>query len=251
MGVTPIKGRDMIRISRKLVTAAVAIGAFAMVLAGPASAATPSYTIEKGAYGKRYCELMLVKIQPSAPLLHIQVWNTFGLNDCPTAGWNAATTSAALTASATANGMDTISVNGPRWWAFNRIGGVLGTSTKMFGTVGMRQAAVLDLNAAPTPFVELTVHRTSTWIYDKGTYIRELISPSGKKYGMQAWTTQVSTKVTEKSLNTLATGKKPLLVLPAGWKYKAIKLTKQLTVVAPGTMTVIQDNLKNTYSLLP
>jgi hypothetical protein len=134
---------------------------------------------------------------------------------------------------------------------FNRIGGVLSSDVKSFGDITMRQAAVLDLNAAPTPFVELTVQRTSTWIYDKGTYLRELISPSGKKYGMQAFTSLVSAKVTEKSLNTLASGKKPLLVLPTGWKYKAVKLTKQLTIVAPGTMTVVQDNLKNTYSLLP
>lgn len=241
----------MFRNSRKVALAATAVGAFALVVAMPAAAATPSYTIQKGAYGKRYCELMLVKIQPSAPLLHVQVWNTFGLNDCPAAAWQASTTTSALNGFATENAMDTISVNGPRWWVFDRIGGVLSTNTKTFGTIAMRQAAILDLNAAPTPFVEVTVQRTSTWVYDKGTYLRQLISPSGKKYGMQAFTTMVNSKVTEKSLNTLATGKKPLLVLPTGWKYKAVKLTKSLSIVAPGTMTVVQDNLKNTYSLLP
>ena len=241
----------MNRTTKKFTSVATVAAVVGLIAAMPASATTPSYTIQKGAYGKRYCELMLVKIQPTAPLLHVQVWNTFGLNDCPTEAWNAATTTAALTGFATANAMDQVTVNGPRWWVFNRIGGVLSSNTKTFGTVTMRQAAILDLNGAPTPFAEVTVQRTSTWIYDKGTYLRELISPSGKKYGMQAFTSMVNSKVTEKSLNTLASGKKPLLVLPTGWKYKAIKLTKQLTIVAPGTMTVVQDNLKNTYSLLP
>jgi len=238
----------MNRFSRKLSAVSLAITAAALIAAVPASAAAPSYTIQKGAYGKRYCELMLVKVQPTAPLLHIGVWNTFGLNSCPDAAWKATTTSAALTTLATANSMDQVSVNGPRWWAFNQIGGVLTTQVKTFGTITMRQAALLDLNGAPTPFVELTVKRTSTWIYDKGTYLRVLTAPNGRKYALQAWTTQVNSKVTEKSLNTLASGSKPLLTLPAGWSFKASKLTKQLKIVAAGTMTVVQDNLKNTYS---
>jgi hypothetical protein len=65
---------------------------------------------------------------------------------------------------------------------------------------------------------------------------------------MQAFTNMVNSKVTEKSLNTLASGSKPLLKLPAGWSYKATKLSKQLKIVANGTMTVVQDNLKSTYS---
>ena len=231
----------------KLSLATAAIAATAMIAAIPASAAAPPYTIQKGAYGKRYCELMLVKLQ-SNPLLHIQVWNTFGLNSCPDAAWKATTTSAAVKALATANLMDQVSVNGPRWWVFNQIGGVLTTEVKTFGTITMRQAAVLDLGGAPTPFVELTVQRTSTWIYDKGTYVRVLTAPNGRKYAMQAFTTMVNSKVTEKALNTLASGSKPLLKLPAGWSYKATKLSKQLKIVANGTMTVVQDNLKSTYS---
>jgi len=237
----------MKRTTSKLSLATAAIAATAMIAAVPASAATPSYSIQKGAYGKRYCELMLVKLQ-SNPLLHIQVWNTFGLNSCPDAAWKATTTSAAVKALATANSMDQVSVNGPRWWVFNQIGGVLTTEVKTFGTITMRQAAVLDLGGPPVPFVELTVQRTSTWIYDKGTYVRVLTAPNGRKYAMQAFTNMVSSKVTEKSLNTLASGSKPLLKLPAGWSYKATKLTKQLKVLAEGTMTVVQDNLKNTYS---
>jgi hypothetical protein len=237
----------MKRTTSKLSLATAAVAAAAMIAAVPASAANPSYNIQKGAYGKRYCELMLVKAQSNLRL-HIQVWNTFGLNSCPEAAWKATTTGDALKSLATTNSMDQVSVNGPRWWVFDQIGGVLTAEVKTFGTITMRQAAVLDLGGAPTPFVELTVQRTSTWIYDKGTYVRVLTAPNGRKYAMQAFTTMVNSKVTEKSLNTLASGSKPLLKLPAGWSYKATKLSKQLKIVATGTMTVVQDNLKSTYS---
>ena len=135
---------------------------------------------------------------------------------------------------------------------FDEIGGVLAPAVVNFATLGMNKAAVLNFPtlAPPAAFTEVTVQRTSTWVYNKGTYLRVLTSPAGKKYVMQAYTTQVSTKVKASNLNTLATGKKPLVTLPAGWKYSAYKAKSKLTILAPGTMTIVQDNLKNTYSLM-
>ena len=104
------------------------------------------------------------------------------------------------------------------------------------------------LTGLPAPFTEFPVKRTSTWIYHKGSYVRELTSPTNHHYVLQSWTTMISSKVVASKLNTLASGSKPLLTLPKGWKFKARKLTKQLVIIAPGTMTLVQDNLKGVYS---
>jgi len=238
--------RKSIRVAALGVTAAVAMSA-----AAPAVAATPSYQMQKGAYGKRYCEMAAAFIDGSG--LKVDIYNTFAQNTCPASDWAVATTSSAMATAKTALGAAQIVTNGPRWWAFNEIGGVLGSTVVKFGNLGMNKAAVLNVPtfAPPAAFTEVTVQRTSTWVYNKGTYLRVLKSPTGKKYVMQAWTTQVSSKVTASSVNNLAKGKHPLIKLPTGWSYSAYKAKSKVTLVAPGTMTIVQDNLKNTYSVLP
>ena len=232
------------------VAAVAAVAALSLSAVSVASASTPSYPMQKHAYGKRYCEMAAAFIAGSG--LKVDIYNTFAQSDCPASGWAAATTPAALSAAMSALGAAQIVTNGPRWWVFDEIGGVLDSAVVNFATLGMNKAAVLNFPtfAPPAAFTEITVQRTSTWVYNKGTYLRVLTSPAGKKYVMQAYTTQVSTKVKASNLNTLASGTKPLVTLPTGWKYSAYKAKSKLTILAPGTMTIVQDNLKNTYSLI-
>ena len=65
---------------------------------------------------------------------------------------------------------------------------------------------------------------------------------------MQSWTTQASKKVGPATINKLTSGKRPLVKLTTGWKFRAYKARSTLTIVAPGTMTILQDNVKNVYS---
>ena len=231
--------------------AAVTAIAAVAVAAAPASAATTPYPMTKKAYGKRYCEMAVAFLNGSGGL-KVDVYNTFAQNTCPASAWTAATAPAAMDAAKASLGALAIVTNGPRWWAFDEIGGVLAPEVVSFGGLAMNRAAILNFSGMTPPpaFTSFTVQRTSTWVYNKGTYMRVLTAPDGKKYAMQAWTTQVSTKVTASTVNTLASGKKPLITLPAGWKYRAYKATKRTVIVAPGTMTILQDNLKNTYSLI-
>lgn len=231
--------------TKSVVVATAAVAALAALPAGASA-----YTLQSGTYGKRYCEMAVAKLTGVGLAIKVDVYNTFGLNDCPASEWAAATTTSALDASRIAMGADGIQINGPRWWAFDKIGGELGAEVVNFGTVGMRKAAILEFpTPSPPPFfTPFTVKRTSTWVFNKGTWLRTLTAPNGRKYVMQAWTTQVSTNVKSSTLNSLASGSNPLLKLPTGWKYKATKATKTLTIVAPGTMTIVQDNLKNVYS---
>jgi len=239
--------KSLVRGITAVATVTALVGALSIA---PAASATAPYPMTTGYYGKRYCEFLLVKLQATSPLLHIQVWNTYPLNTCPTVAWDASTTSAALKSMVSSRGMDAVSVNGPRWWAMNRAGATINPEVTTLGSVTMRHFADVDIDAPPALWAAATVKRTSTFIYDKGTYIHQLTSPTGHKYVMQSWTTMISPKVTEKTLKTLASGKSPLLKLPRGWKYSTLKLTKQLSIVAAGTMSVLQDNLKNSYSMI-
>ncbi|MCX6394157.1 MAG: hypothetical protein NTY57_04810 [Solirubrobacterales bacterium] len=240
----------MTRRSISIVVAATTV-AVAMCAVAPAGATTPSYTMQKNVYGKRYCELAPVFLEGNG--LKVDIYNSFKQSTCPTDLWNSAITTSAIDSAKTALGAVAVAINGPRWWSFDEIGGILAPEVVMFGNLGLQHAAVLHFagRAQPPAYTEFQVMRTSTWVWNKGTYLRVLTSPAGRKFIMQSWTTQVSTQVTASKVNTLATGAHPLLVLPTGWKFKAYKATKKVTVVAPGTMQLVQDNLKNVYSLLP
>ncbi len=232
------------------VATAVALAAFAVQVA-PAAATSPvRYPMTDKTYGKRYCEMAVVF--PEGSGVRADVYNTFAQSTCPAAGWAAAITPSALSAAKTSLDALEVITNGPRWWAFDSIGGVLGETVVSFGGLKMNKAAVLNFTgfSAPPAYTPFTVQRTSTWVWNKGTYMRVLKGPDGKKYAMQSWTTQVSSKVTESKLNSMAKGSKPIITLAKGWTFSAYKAPKRTTIVAPGTMTIVQDSVKNVYSLI-
>ena len=195
-------------------------------------------------YNARYCEFLFADLQGSG--LHLTVFNTFGVNNCPQDKWKAINV---LQLSKEKGHLAAVA-NGPRWWIMDQIGGDINvTPEDMGGGLMMRQVATLDIptTAPPAAYTELTINRTTTWSYNQGRYLRMLTSPSSRQYIMQAYTTMIDPKLTEAKLNTLATARSSKLRLPKGWKYKASKSTKKLDLTIPEHATVIQDNLKNTY----
>ena len=227
--------------------ALAATAAVVMSAAAPAVAATSPYPMQTKTYGKRYCEMAAVFLDGK-----VDVYNTWAHGYCPDADWASATSNAAMDKAKADLGALAIVPNGPRWWAFDSIGGVLGTQDVSFGSLVTNRAAILNFPtlSRPPAYTPFTVQRTSTWVYNKGTYLRVLTSPTGKKYAMQSWTTQISTKVKASTVNTLNKGKHPLITLPLGWSFNAYKAPAKLTIVAPGTMTILQDSVNNVYSLI-
>lgn len=196
------------------------------------------------AYNARYCEILFADLQGKG--LHLTVFNTFGVNNCPQDKWKAIN----LPQLVKDKEHLTAVANGPRWWVMDRIGGdIASASEDMGGGLMMRQVATSDLPSTtpPTSYTELTINRTTTWSYNRDRYLRMLVSSSGRQYVMQAYTTMIDPKLTEAKLNTLATARSTKLRLPKGWKYKAFKSNKKLDLSIPEHATVIQDNLKNTY----
>jgi hypothetical protein len=98
---------------------------------------------------------------------------------------------------------------------------------------------------ASKPYTLNSVDRT-VFSFDAGRTVYELTGPDGTKYVMQSWSQQVEPTLSEADLSTLG----DRLHLPAGWSYAARTLAAPLRVVTTSsTAKVVQDDLKNTYSM--
>jgi hypothetical protein len=196
--------------------------------------------------GRRYCEILVGKLAGAD--VSIEVYNTYGLGDCPEATWSAIDPAQVKAAEMA----DVVIMNGPRYWMMDAF-----TDTKTvdptvvtLGGLPMRWSGTLD---APTsqvaggqkPYVPLQVARTTTWVYDAGASVYELVDPTGRIFDMQSYSVE-TTAQTEASLSGLG----QTLHLPDGWTFRTRTLDASLQVTAvDGLATVVQDELSNTYQL--
>lgn len=212
-----------------------------LLLPQAGSAASKPTTDLTGLYNQRYCEIFLVSM-PRAPLFTVDVYNTVGLNDCPRETWNGLD----FDQIKTDTGSIAVAPNGPRRWLIDTIaGGEAGEPTSL-GGLEMRFVATLDVpSLQPEPYTEMKIARTTTWVFNKGRKLHFLISPKGRKYALQAYTTTIAKKLRARNLQWM--DKRPKMALPDGWSYKTIKLKKQLRLKAPGMATILRDPLAGTY----
>ena len=142
-------------------------------------------------------------------------------------------------------------LNGPRYWLMDTIEkNVAGAELrKSFGGMEMIQRATVVVGnpiEASKPYTVNSVDRQTVFSFEKGRTVYELTGADGAKYVMQSWSQQIEPTLTEADLATLASR----LHLPAGWSYAARTLTAPLRVVTTSTTAkVLQDDLKNTYSM--
>ena len=200
----------------------------------------------EGLRGERYCEVLLARVIDGR--LNADVWNTYGLNDCPPDAW------AALDAEAIKTERQVIAalLNGPRYWLMDAIEKKPAGERQetAFGTLEMFLAATVDLGPIPpnlAPYTERTVARVSVFEYAAGSEVYELVDPAGNVYVMQSFSQQRDTELAESELPSLASRLAP----PTGWTYRARTIDATLRVEVQGAeATVIQDDLGNTYSLI-
>ncbi|MBI2389292.1 MAG: hypothetical protein HYV09_06815 [Deltaproteobacteria bacterium] len=194
----------------------------------------------------RYCEVLVGFLSGSD--IRIDVYNTFGLNDCPADAW-AKVDPVTIKAERSA---DVVVLNGPRHWTLDAFekSALLDETKVTFGGIEMRKAGEINLPAAEAmagnkPYVARSVKRNTTVLFASGKPVYELVDPTGRTFTMQAWSDQKEAQ-TEASLAAL--GSK--LVPPAGWSFRTRTLTADLRVTAiDGVATVVQDELLNTYQL--
>lgn len=197
--------------------------------------------------GDRYCEILVGKL--GGAQVHIDVYNTYLLNDCPQDAW-AAVDAAQVKSAQMA---DVVVLNGPRYWLMDAFtnSALVDPTPHTLGGLEMRLAGTLELPLAQAmggggaPYESRDVNRTTTWIYQAGKPVYELVDPGGRVFDMQSYSVQ-TTPQTQGSLAGLGA----TLALPAGWQFRSRVLVADLHVTAVnGVATVVQDDLANTYQL--
>lgn len=211
--------------------------------ASTARAASAKAGTAKDLFGRRYCEIIL--LNPKSTPITAQVWNTYPLNTCPEAAWQALDP----TKVAQQNHSPLAVRNGPRYWAMDSITKYSSTPllTENIGGLEMHLDATLQLGTlSATPYVDHAVDRSTVFTYRAGSRIYELRGATGGTYVMQSWSQQDDPTLEPGSLSAL----RFKLRLPSGWTYSTRILRRPLRIVATTKpATVIQDSLGDTYSL--
>lgn len=195
--------------------------------------------------GARYCEVLLATAK--LPNVHVEVYNTIGLNECPEAAW-----SALDTAQLAAEHAATFAVlNGPRYWMLDAFvkAAIPDATVVTFGEIGMRQAAAIDLPLAEAmqqaPYQPRQIQRDTTVRFVANQPVFELVDPAGRVFVMQSYSVQTIAQ-SQADLATLG-GR---LTLPTGWTFRTRTLASDLLVTALDSLaTVVQDDFGNTYQL--
>lgn len=193
----------------------------------------------------RYCEVIPVFQQRLT--LHVEVYNTLGLNDCPADAWSK------LDAKVMAKqlGARLVKLNGPRHWVINKLVGAGATANGKvaeFGGIQMKlvgtlQTKVWQGTVGDKLYTPNEVHRNTVFTYRAGNLVYELIDPAGEVYMMQAYAQIVDPRLAIADLENLGTR----LKLPAGWRYRTRKLDADVELKADGLAYVINDDLYNSY----
>ena len=206
--------------------------------------ATTVVSKRAGVVDRRYCELFLVHRTHRGFIA--DVYNTFGLNNCPQRAWRAIDTAAV----ARAQHALLVVRNGPRYWLMNRIDKVQNGPRviKNLGGLRMMSVATLVLGQLTTaPYSVHRVNRSTVFTYNRGQTVYELHGPNGAVWVMQSWSQQIDPTLNRAELSHL----RSRLHLPTGWSYRTRTLTKPLRIVTVKTAAeVLQDNLGDSYSRL-
>jgi hypothetical protein len=191
--------------------------------------------------GARYCEIILAK-----GLTEYSVYNTWGFNTCPQKVWEKLSRAKLIQET----GASFVYFNGPQYWVIDGYKNLQKTNpiiTTQEGfslqKVGALSIKVANLVKASAPYYKHQVQHKTTFIYEAGKPIYELIDEKGDAYLMQSYSTEKSEQ-TVTSLSQLGA----TLKLPKGWTFKTGILQKPIQVNAINNLaTIIRDNLDNTY----
>jgi hypothetical protein len=195
-----------------------------------------------GVRGARYCEFFVV--ERNGAELRGKVYNTLGLNDCPGDLWSAADTNRLKTEL----GALAVTRNGPRYFMMDSLA-TRSADTEVVTLAGLTMRLVAVVRITPSqlssqkPYVETTIERTTEYLFQAGKPVYELVPPGGPSYVLQSYAQIVDDSLTIASLAGLA----DRLHLPDGWSYRVRTLDQDLVLRTSGEITVIQDDLENTY----
>jgi hypothetical protein len=223
-----------------------ALGAWSLLLVACGGSSQSDAGVDAGPSVRdgRYCEVLVAQVDGGA--VHVQVFSTQGLSECPQSAWeqvDAGAIKAEL-------GVTQVSLNGPRNWAIDSFGSsmLLDPTVRTFGPLQMRQAGAIDLSLAEvllmsSPYSVRSITRDSEFIFFTGRQVYELVDTSMRVFTMQSYS-QEKGPLTPEDLPALGTR----LTLPVGWTFRVRTLDATLSVKAKNQrQNVVQDDLSNTY----
>jgi hypothetical protein len=188
----------------------------------------------------RFGEILVVKRSG------VEVYNTTGLNDCPSDLWNALD----LEKIRKQFGALKVDKNGPHYWMMDSQTVSFG-ETVSFGGLEARWAATLPLATAEkaakgsVPYKVFTPKKTQKMVYSKGKPVYELVDPDGNIYVLQAHEERFPIE----SLPKLG----EQLKLPTGWQFRTRILTEDLVMdLAPDqTIYAVGDEFHQYWTRIP
>jgi hypothetical protein len=214
----------------------------------PAAAQTPDKArhMIDGVRDARYCEIIPV-VHRGVHLL-ATVYNTLGLNDCPSELWDKITEPAMKKRF----GAFKVVLNGPRHFVMDAIAAAGDTAAgKTIDAEGLGLTARATINVGiaglrAKPYGERAIDRETRYVFRANQPVFLLVRPDGVRYAMQSYAQMVDKSLSYDNLPGLGSR----LKLPAGWRYEVMKPDSDLLLGATGKAIVVQDDLDNTYQKL-
>ncbi|MFW6263786.1 MAG: hypothetical protein ACOC34_07120, partial [Thermotogota bacterium] len=201
---------------------------------------------------QRYCEILC--IYQKSGKFHIDVWNTVNFSSCPDFAWNERDLSTIK------NEVKAFKVadNGPRYWVNDKLESLDENPAKdfevrEFGNIMMAQVATIERSISiemlsfDVFYKPNTVKRNTRYTYFEDDWVFTLTDPNGQVYIMQSFSQQVNPNLTYEDLQHL----EKILTLPEGWHYETDLLKEELFLDARGETTVVSDDLRNVYQIVP
>jgi hypothetical protein len=212
--------------------------------AGGSSSKLQPAVLQK-ARGFGQCEIFLLKKQSGQ--FEARVYNTTPLNDCPPAKFDRIDPKLL----AQKAGVDVAWKNPRRFWMMDRLTVALVGEPSEFDGLSFNFVANMQMPPGFTPekgqsgfaFQPAEIRRNTRYEFLKGKQVFLLLSPDGHTWVMQTYTTHTDPTLTEADLPNLARR----LKLPAGWRFKAKTLDRDLIITTTGLAHIVPDNLENMY----
>jgi hypothetical protein len=219
-------------------------GTMAYAQAGGGAQTEKPLRVEK-TRGLGQCEIFLLKGQPGK--LEALVYNTTGLNDCPPSKFDPIDPKQV----AQRAGSDLAWKNPRRFWMMDVLTISLVGEPRDFDGLPFNYVAKMTMPPGFTPgkgqagfaYQPTQIRRNTRYEFLKGKQVFLLQSPDGHTWVMQTYTTHTDASLTEADLPNLA----QRLKLPAGWRYKAKTLDRDLTITTSGLANIVPDDLENMY----
>lgn len=196
-----------------------------------------------------FCEIAPVLGEPPTA----QFYNTSGAEDyCPVDKMEALNPEKlAAELGATMVYLNPTPRNARRHWVMDELWAfAVGESVDFHGVRGTWAASMAPQSMKGLltgPYTPGQIHRQSKYLYKAGSRVFLLHAPDGKTWVMQSYATEVDRSLTFDQLPQL--GSK--LKLPAGFRFEAKTLTKDLTInptdVPNHTAHIMRDDLHNVY----